>query len=156
MLRRLHRLSGRVLCAALLAGCAAMPSAQVPVSLAREAECRPNPLDKRDLYLRGSFNTTRHASAHWRELRESAGHFRLTSPTANGILPGPYRVTVSKKQYSPGMKVPSAKEMSFALSAKMRETLPKRYTLPDQTPLRIDVPRGGKKDVELALTSGGG
>jgi hypothetical protein len=76
----------------------------------------------------------------------------VASPTADGILPGTYRVIVSKKQYPPGMKVPSAKEMSFALSAKMRETLPKRYTIAEQTPLRIEVPRGGNKNVELALT----
>ena len=84
-------------------------------------------------------------------ITDADGRFRLNGPKAEGVLPGLYWVTVSKKQYPPGMKVPSAKEMSFALSAKMIEVLPKRYTLPDKTPLRVEVPRGGKKDVLVEL-----
>jgi hypothetical protein len=87
---------------------------------------------------------------------DAEGRFRLEGTKADGLLPGEYKVTVSKKAYPPGMKVPGPNEMSFALSAKMIEVLPKRYTVPDRTPLRVTVPTGGAKAIEIALQKDGG
>ena len=40
------------------------------------------------VHLRGTFNTTRHASAYWRELRNPDGHFRIINFTSGSGLHG--------------------------------------------------------------------
>jgi NAD(P)-dependent dehydrogenase (short-subunit alcohol dehydrogenase family) len=40
------------------------------------------------VHVRGTFNTTRHASAHWRELRDPGGHFRIINFTSDSGLFG--------------------------------------------------------------------
>jgi hypothetical protein len=85
------------------------------------------------------------------DVTDAEGHFRLQNPKTMGIVPGEYLVTVSKKDYPPGMKRPDLHEMSLALSAKMRQLLPNKYTLQDHTPLRVKVPRGGTQDVVLEI-----
>src|SRR5260370_29747653 len=42
---------------------------------------------------------------------DAEGKFSLTGARSEGVVPGPYMVTVSKKEYPPGMKVPDPKEM---------------------------------------------
>jgi hypothetical protein len=85
------------------------------------------------------------------DVTDDEGKFQIKNPQKMGVVPGEYRVTVSKKDYPPGMKRPDAHEMTMALTAKMKETLPARYTLQDKTPLRVTVPRGGKNDVVLEI-----
>ncbi len=41
--------------------------------------------------------------------------------------------------------------MTMALTAKMKETLPARYTMQDKTPLQVTVPRGGTNDLVLEI-----
>ena len=41
--------------------------------------------------------------------------------------------------------------MTTALTAKMRETIPAKYTAPGETPFRITVPRQGTNDVVLDI-----
>jgi len=83
------------------------------------------------------------------------GSFHIKGAQADGLVPGQYKVTVSKKEYPPGMTPPGPKEMSSKLSAKMIEVLHKNYTMQDKTPLRVLVPRGGIKDVEIPLNKDG-
>jgi hypothetical protein len=88
-------------------------------------------------------------------LTDADGKFNLTGAQAQGVVPGEYTVTVSKKEYPPGMKPPGPKEMSFKLSAKMIEVVHKNYTMPDKTPVRIQVPRGGVKGLQIPLNKEG-
>jgi len=85
------------------------------------------------------------------DITDDEGRFRLKNPQKLGIVPGEYKVTVSKMDYPPGMKRPGPLEMSLALTAKMKETLPLDYTRDDKTPLRVTVPRGGIKDLVLEI-----
>ena len=85
------------------------------------------------------------------DVTDEEGKFQVKNPQKLGIVPGEYRVTLSKKDYPPGMKRPGPHEMTMALTAKMKETLPARYTAQDKTPLRVTVPRGGKNDVVLEI-----
>lgn len=82
---------------------------------------------------------------------DEEGNFLLTTTKTEGTIPGAYRVTVSKKDWPPGEKAPDPTKMTFASVLRMRETVPLKYTIQDKTPLRITVPKGGTKDVQLAL-----
>ena len=85
------------------------------------------------------------------DLTDEEGNFRLKSPQALGIVPGEYLVTVSKMDYPPGMKRPDPHQMTMAMTAMMKQTLPAAYTLQDKTPLRVIVPRGGRNDVIIEI-----
>jgi hypothetical protein len=89
------------------------------------------------------------------DVTDDDGSFRVKGAQADGLVPGQYKVTVSKKEYPPGMTPPGPKEMSFKLSAKMIEVLHKNYTMQDKTPLRVLVPPGGSKDVQIPLNKDG-
>ena len=82
---------------------------------------------------------------------DEEGSFRLNGTRGDGTLAGEYRVIVSKKEWPPGVKPPDPKEMSFASVLRMRETVPQKYTVQDKTPLHVAVPRGGAKDIVIAL-----
>jgi hypothetical protein len=88
-------------------------------------------------------------------LTDAKGAFRLIGTQKDGIAPGEYRVTVSKKEFPPGLKPADPTKLTIPLVEKMQETLPLAYTLPDRTPLRVTVPRGGQKDVRLTLNKQG-
>ena len=85
------------------------------------------------------------------DVTDEEGKFQVKNPQKLGVVPGEYRVTVSKKDYPPGMKRPDAHQMTIALTAKMKETLPAKYTVQDKTPLRVTVPRGGTTAVVLEI-----
>jgi hypothetical protein len=85
------------------------------------------------------------------DFTDEGGNFRLKNPQKFGLVPGEYMVTVSKMEFPPGMKVPEPKDLSMAMTAKMRESLPEKYTRQDKTPLRVTVPRGGTTDVVLNI-----
>jgi hypothetical protein len=60
------------------------------------------------------------------------GAFRLQTPNhGNGALAGAYRVTVTGY---PG-----------------RHTIPAKYSRHDKTPLGVEIPQGGKEDLQLKL-----
>ena len=79
------------------------------------------------------------------------GSFRLAGTKTEGITPGEYRVTVSKKDWPPGMTPPDPTKMSFASVLQKRATVPLKYAVQDKTPLHVTVPRGGITDVHLVL-----
>jgi hypothetical protein len=84
-------------------------------------------------------------------ITEADGSFRLNGTKAEGTLPGEYRVTVSKKEWPPGVTPPDPTKMTFDSVKLKRETVPAQYTVQDKTPLRVTVPRGGTQNVLLAL-----
>jgi hypothetical protein len=89
-------------------------------------------------------------------LTDAEGAFRLIGTQADGLVPGEYRVTVSKRVFPPGMKPPDDPRMlTIPMVEKMVESLPVVYTLQDKTPLRVTVPSGGPKNVEVALNRQG-
>jgi hypothetical protein len=54
------------------------------------------------------------------------------------------------------MKPPDdPRKLTIPMVEKMVESLPVVYTLQDKTPLRVTVPSGGTKNVELALNRQG-
>jgi hypothetical protein len=80
---------------------------------------------------------------------DDEGRFRLTGTKTEGIMPGEYRVTVSKKEWPPGTPPPDPTKMTFASVKAMRETIAQKYTTQDKTPLRVTVPARGIMDVQL-------
>jgi hypothetical protein len=84
-------------------------------------------------------------------LTDEEGNFQLTNSKTDGTLPGEYRVTVSKKEWPPGVTPPEPAKLTLDSMKVMREIIPLKYRLKDKTPFRITVPRGGTKDVNLAL-----
>jgi hypothetical protein len=84
-------------------------------------------------------------------LTDEEGNFRLTGTKTEGTLPGEYRVTVSKKEWPPGVTPPEPAKLTLDSMKVMRETIPLKYRVKDKTPFRVTVPSGGTKDVDLAL-----
>jgi hypothetical protein len=84
-------------------------------------------------------------------LTDEEGNFRLTNTKTEGTLPGEYRVTVSKKEWPPGVTPPEPAKLTLDLMKVMRETIPLKYRVRDKTPFRVTVPRGGTKDINLTL-----
>jgi hypothetical protein len=76
-------------------------------------------------------------------MTDGEGNFHLSGMKTDGSLPGEYRVTVSKKDWPPGVTPPEPTKMTFASVLQKRETVPHRYTVQDKTPLHVQVKRGG-------------
>jgi hypothetical protein len=82
----------------------------------------------------------------------AGGEFHLTTVDAPGALPGKYKVTVDKVQYAAG----GSSSMEDAARGNAAESQPKRllpakYAAAASTPLAIEVPSGGKQDLDLTL-----
>jgi hypothetical protein len=82
---------------------------------------------------------------------DEEGSFRLSTSKSDGAKPGEYLVTVSKKDWPPGVTPPGPKELTFGAMAKMKEVVPRKYTSQERTPLRVTIPRGGVKDLVLEV-----
>ena len=82
----------------------------------------------------------------------AGGVFSLTTVDAAGAMPGKYKVTVDKVEYGTGGSS-SMEEASTgnAAEGKVKRALPAKYAEAASTPLAIEVPSGGKKDIDLAL-----
>ncbi len=83
---------------------------------------------------------------------EAGGVFSLTTVDAAGAIPGKYKVTVEKVEYAVG-GTSSMEEASTgnAAEGKTKRALPAKYATATSTPLLIEVPSSGKKDLDLAL-----
>lgn len=83
---------------------------------------------------------------------EAGGVFSLTTVDAAGALPGKYKVTVDKVEYAAGGSS-SMEDASTgnAAEGKVKRALPAKYATASSTPFVIEVPSGGKKDLDLAL-----
>jgi len=82
----------------------------------------------------------------------AGGVFSLTTVDAAGALPGKYKVTVDKVEYGAG-GTPTMEEAARPNPAegKSKRLLPAKYAAAASTPLTIEVPSGGKKDLDLPL-----
>jgi hypothetical protein len=75
----------------------------------------------------------------------------MKTNTRDGMIPGRYKVIVSKRVPPKGLESP--KNMAEAVKATHNsvESVPERYTRVEKTPLDFDIPKGGLKGVELNL-----
>jgi hypothetical protein len=82
---------------------------------------------------------------------DNEGRFHMKTNTRDGIIPGHYKVIVSKRVPPKGLENP--KNMAEAVKATHNsvESVPERYTRVEKSPLDFDVPKGGLKGVELNL-----
>ena len=82
----------------------------------------------------------------------AGGVFSLTTVDATGAMPGKYKVTVDKVEYGAGgSSSMEAASSGNAAEGTVKRALPAKYAEAASTPLAIEVPSGGKKDIELAL-----
>lgn len=82
----------------------------------------------------------------------AGGAFSLTTVDASGAIPGKYKVTVDKVEYGAGgSSSMEAAASGSAAEGQAKRALPKKYAEASSTPLELEVPSGGKKDIELAL-----
>src|SRR5262245_17598964 len=82
----------------------------------------------------------------------AGGAFSLTTVDSPGAMPGKYKVTVDKVEYG------AASSLSMEAAAKAnpaegqsKRVLPGKYADAASSPLALEVPSGGKKDINLAL-----
>ena len=82
----------------------------------------------------------------------AGGVFSLTTVDALGAMPGKYKVTVDKVEYGAGgsSSMESASSGNAA-EGQVKRALPTKYAEAASTPLAMEIPSGGKKDIPLAL-----
>jgi Carboxypeptidase regulatory-like domain len=82
----------------------------------------------------------------------AGGVFSLTTVDASGAMPGKYKVTVDKVEYGPGSNLSmEAAAKGNSAEGQAKRVLPAKYAAAASTPLAIEVPSGGKKDIDLPL-----
>lgn len=82
----------------------------------------------------------------------AGGVFSLTTVEASGAMPGKYKVSVAKVEYGAGgSSSMEAAASGNAAEGQVKLALPAKYADVASTPLAIEVPSDGKKDIELAL-----
>jgi Carboxypeptidase regulatory-like domain len=82
----------------------------------------------------------------------AGGVFSLTTVDASGVMPGKYKVTVDKVEYGPGSNLSmEAAAKGNPAEGQAKRVLPAKYAAAASTPLAIEVPSGGKKDIDLPL-----
>lgn len=89
---------------------------------------------------------------------DAAGKFTLLTPQGKpGIIPGDYSITVSRRKLSEKAEkqIKEAKERGITpmvSDREMAETLPKAYSKPETSPLRVSIGAGGG-DVPVEIES---
>jgi len=82
----------------------------------------------------------------------AGGVFSLTTVDASGAMPGKYKVTVDKVEYgTAGSSSMEAASTGNAAEGRAKRALPKKYAEAASTPLAMEVPAGGKKDIDFVL-----
>lgn len=82
----------------------------------------------------------------------AGGVFSLTTVDASGAMPGKYKVTVDKVEYAAaGASSMEAASTGNAAEGRAKRALPKKYAEAASTPLTIEVPANGKKDIDFVL-----
>jgi hypothetical protein len=82
----------------------------------------------------------------------AGGMFSLTTVEASGAKPGKYKVLVDKVEYGAGGSS-SMEEAAQgnAAEGEAKRVLPAKYSEAASTPLEIEIPSGGKNDIQLQL-----
>ena len=82
----------------------------------------------------------------------AGGVFSLMTVDASGAMPGKYKVTVDKVVYGAGgSSSMEAASSGNAAEGQAKRALPAKYAEAASTPLALEVPSGGRKDIDLAL-----
>lgn len=82
----------------------------------------------------------------------SGGAFTLTTVDAAGALPGKYKVTVDKQEFAKaGSSSMEAAATGSASEGKSKRLLPAKYAQAASTPVAIEVPASGKKDIDISV-----
>jgi hypothetical protein len=82
----------------------------------------------------------------------AGGAYSLTTVDSPGAMPGKYKVTVAKVEYAPASSLSmEAAAKANPAEAQAKRVLPAKYASAASTPLAIEVPPGGKKDLDLTL-----
>jgi hypothetical protein len=79
---------------------------------------------------------------------DSTGKYEARSKGGNGLPPGEYKVTISRRLNPDGSK---ADPNVPPIESPARETLPALYTAKDQTKLSLNVPAGGTTSGDFVL-----
>jgi len=67
-------------------------------------------------------------------------------------MPGKYKVTVDEVEYgTAGSSSMEAASTGNAAEGRTKRALPKKYAEAASTPLAMEVPAGGKKDIDFVL-----
>ena len=84
----------------------------------------------------------------------AGGVFSMTTVDASGALPGKYKVTIEKVEYAAGgSSSMEAASTGNAAEGKSKSALPTKYAQAASTPLAIELPAGGKRDIDFALSN---
>jgi hypothetical protein len=87
-------------------------------------------------------------------LSDSSGAFQLRTPNnVAGAFPGRYKVTVTKWVYPPDVKPPTTAAEGRKTINLRKEGMPADYTTFESTPLVVEVPKSGKTDIVLELST---
>lgn len=87
-------------------------------------------------------------------LSDSSGAFQLRTPNnAAGAFPGRYKVTVTKWVYPPDVQPPTTVAERKGTINLRKEGMPAVYTTFESTPLVVEVPKSGKTDIVLELST---
>jgi len=86
---------------------------------------------------------------------DASGNYELVTNTDKGAMPGSYKVTVSRMTLPDG-NVPTGLAEGMDLgqleaSGRVKESLPPRYSILEQTELKFDVKSGGKNEYNIDL-----
>ena len=85
---------------------------------------------------------------------DAQGRFTVTTLNPqDGIAPGEYVVTVSKKEFY-GPELPPQKDEfgeMYNPQRPQKNTLPDQYASAERTPLTVTIPSGGNKNLEINL-----
>jgi hypothetical protein len=82
----------------------------------------------------------------------AGGVFSLTTVDSPGAMPGKYKVTVDKVEYRPaGSPTMEEAARGNAAEGQAKRVLPAKYAAAASTPLAMEIPAGGKKDIDLTL-----
>ena len=82
----------------------------------------------------------------------AGGMFSLTTVDALGAMPGKYKVIIDKVEYGAGgSSSMEAASIGNAAEGTAKRALPEKYAEAASTPLAMEVPSGGKKDIDFAL-----
>ena len=82
----------------------------------------------------------------------AGGVFSLNTVDSPGAMPGKYKVTVDKVEYGPGSNLSmEAAAKGNPAEGQAKRATPAKYAQAATTPLTLEVPSGGKKDLDLTL-----
>lgn len=139
-------------CAMIVALCLGLSGCGRLVTVEGQVLCDGKPLEEAGVvFIPQDFTERRAGTRTAFGTTDADGKFRLTTVDRQGVVPGKYKVTVSKKVPPPDFKPPPAGKL--AMMPTWVEVLPAHYTDPERTPFHVEIPKEGKNDVLIELTS---